>query len=532
MSLTKVNRNMVEVPAAGILGGTGIIEHENSFIIGNVPVTTANDTLFVNNIDADGDLNVDGNADIGVDLNVGGVISGDGSGLTNLPIVLTGGTVTSVGISGSDFVVTGSPVTDEGTIGLALANNGVLAGVYGNQSAIPSLTIDARGLITNATTRDIHSTIFSDISAVVGTISSTAGTYGSSLSVPSVTINSNGFVSNVSTYSISQTVSTIASTYALSARNEADITASTYAVSAVTSFHAPASTIASTYAVSAVTSFHPSASAISRAYALSAVSALAGYVVAPLTNGTVPAVYLPSYVDDVVEATNFAGLSATGETGKIYVTLDTNKTYRWSGSTYVEISPSPGSTDSVTEGSTNLYFTNTRANNAVSSSLIGTATPVNISATASVGTSRFYAKEDHAHTITSLPSGVRTTVLLENTTISATAATGSITFDVSTPKSVLYYTTAATAAFSLNFTSIAALLTANGDTVTVLFMNTTGATPYDITSLSIDGSAQTILWASGTTPSATASAINTYSFTIIRTAANTYKVLGSLTYFK
>lgn len=77
--------------------------------------------------------------------------------------------------------------------------------------------------------------------------------------------------------------------------------------------------------------------------------------------GKVAAAQLPSYVDDTLEAANFAGLPGTGETGKIYVTLNDNKTYRWSGSAYVEISASPGSTDSVTEGATNLYFTNARA---------------------------------------------------------------------------------------------------------------------------------------------------------------------------
>jgi hypothetical protein len=77
--------------------------------------------------------------------------------------------------------------------------------------------------------------------------------------------------------------------------------------------------------------------------------------------GKVPATQLPSYVDDVIEAANYAALPATGETGKIYVTIDDRRTYRWSGSTYVEISASPGSTDSVPEGSTNLYFTSARA---------------------------------------------------------------------------------------------------------------------------------------------------------------------------
>jgi hypothetical protein len=85
-------------------------------------------------------------------------------------------------------------------------------------------------------------------------------------------------------------------------------------------------------------------------------------------SGKVASAQLPSYVDDVVEAANYAALPVTGETSKIYVTLDLNKIYRWSGSTYVEISASPGSTDSVTEGSTNLYFTNTRARDAFSAS--------------------------------------------------------------------------------------------------------------------------------------------------------------------
>lgn len=56
--------------------------------------------------------------------------------------------------------------------------------------------------------------------------------------------------------------------------------------------------------------------------------------------GKVPASQLPSYVDDVEEHDNQAGFPTTGETGKIYVAKDTNKTYRWSGNGYVEISAS------------------------------------------------------------------------------------------------------------------------------------------------------------------------------------------------
>lgn len=57
-------------------------------------------------------------------------------------------------------------------------------------------------------------------------------------------------------------------------------------------------------------------------------------------SGKVPAAQLPSYVDDVLEYAAKANFPATGETGKIYVDIDKNITYRWSGTAYVEISAS------------------------------------------------------------------------------------------------------------------------------------------------------------------------------------------------
>ena len=56
--------------------------------------------------------------------------------------------------------------------------------------------------------------------------------------------------------------------------------------------------------------------------------------------GKVPAAQLPSYVDDVVEAATKSAFPTTGESGKIYISLNDNKTYRWGGSAYVEISES------------------------------------------------------------------------------------------------------------------------------------------------------------------------------------------------
>lgn len=88
--------------------------------------------------------------------------------------------------------------------------------------------------------------------------------------------------------------------------------------------------------------------------------------VAPLgSDSKIASTYLPSFVDDVLEYANLAGFPATGSTGVLYVALDTNKVYRWSGTVYVEISGSPGSTDSVPEGSINLYYTDGRARSAI-----------------------------------------------------------------------------------------------------------------------------------------------------------------------
>ena len=64
---------------------------------------------------------------------------------------------------------------------------------------------------------------------------------------------------------------------------------------------------------------------------------------APLNASTkIDSTYLPSYVDDVIEVANFAALPVTGESGKIYITLDSNLIYRWSGTIYVQVASGGG----------------------------------------------------------------------------------------------------------------------------------------------------------------------------------------------
>jgi hypothetical protein len=97
--------------------------------------------------------------------------------------------------------------------------------------------------------------------------------------------------------------------------------------------------------------------------------------VAPLgIDSKVPSLYLPSFVDDVLEYANLAAFPVTGSVGVIYVALDTNIIYRWGGSSYTVISPSPGSTDEVAEGSVNKYFTNARAQAAMTGAISSVVT--------------------------------------------------------------------------------------------------------------------------------------------------------------
>ncbi len=85
----------------------------------------------------------------------------------------------------------------------------------------------------------------------------------------------------------------------------------------------------------------------------------------------IPASQLPSYVDDVLEYATTAQFPATGESGKIYIAVNQGtaanptRQYRWTGSVYAEINPSPGTTDVLAEGSTNLYFSEHRVRNTV-----------------------------------------------------------------------------------------------------------------------------------------------------------------------
>jgi hypothetical protein len=119
----------------------------------------------------------------------------------------------------------------------------------------------------------------------------------------------------------------------------------------------------------------------------------------------------------------------------------------------------------------------------------------------------------------------------ERTTVSATAATGTVNFDAVT-QGVLYYTTNASANWTLNVrgSSSATLdsILATGDAITVNFLVTNGSTAYRQTAFTIDGTSVTPKYSGGTAPAAgNASSIDVYTYTIIKTASATYTVFGA-----
>ena len=124
----------------------------------------------------------------------------------------------------------------------------------------------------------------------------------------------------------------------------------------------------------------------------------------------------------------------------------------------------------------------------------------------------------------------------EVTTISATAATGTINYDVTT-QSVLYYTTDASANWTVNVrgngtTSLNTLMS-TGQAVTVVFLVTQGATAYYNNAFTIDGTSVTPKYQGGTAPtSGNASGVDAYSYTIVKTGSAAFTVFAAQTQFK
>lgn len=124
----------------------------------------------------------------------------------------------------------------------------------------------------------------------------------------------------------------------------------------------------------------------------------------------------------------------------------------------------------------------------------------------------------------------------EVATVSATAATGTINYDVIT-QSVLYYTTNASANWTVNIRGSSTVslnsFMSTGQAITIAFLVTQGATAYYNNALQIDGSSVTPKYQGGTAWSAgNTSGIDVYTYTVIKTGNAAFTVLASQTQFK
>jgi hypothetical protein len=206
-----------------------------------------------------------------------------------------------------------------------------------------------------------------------------------------------------------------------------------------------------------------------------------------------------------------------------YDTSTVNGNFKyWNGTAWVDIIPSTATNGQVlTSSSTGIKY----------------VTPSYVPTTS--GVSSGYVLSNASGTPTwsaiSFPANTALTSPLENANIVSAAATGTLNIDAIT-STFVYYNTAATGNFVINVrgnsgTALNSILSV-GQSITVTLMNTNGLTPYYMTQLKIDGTNVTPQWQGAFAPGAGyASSTDTYSFMILKTASNAYKVLASLAQF-
>jgi hypothetical protein len=118
-------------------------------------------------------------------------------------------------------------------------------------------------------------------------------------------------------------------------------------------------------------------------------------------------------------------------------------------------------------------------------------------------------------------------------TIAATAATGTVNYDVAT-QSILYFTSNASANWTLNIRGSSSVtlnsLMSNGQSITITHLVTQGSTAYYNSAVTVDGSSVTPKWSGGSAPtSGNVNSVDAYTYTLVKTGSGSFTVFASQT---
>jgi hypothetical protein len=236
-------------------------------------------------------------------------------------------------------------------------------------------------------------------------------------------------------------------------------------------------------------------------------------------NITAPAQSKAYYVINASVSTQSIVLRGAGPTTGVTIVQGEKAVCAWNGTDFVKVASTQAT---ALTGILPIANGGTGA-----STLAGANLPVTNVANTFTGLQTFAGTSSNAD--------VKTSNILEVDTISATAATGTINYDVTT-QSVLYYTSNASGNWTLNFrgssgTTLNTVMS-TGESLSATFLVTNGSTAYYNSAVTIDGTSVTPKWQGGSAPtSGNASSTDCYTYVLQKTGSATYVVLASQTKF-